>query len=39
MVIQILTVNISEIYRPITLPSEIDRELSNIYLYKEFWSD
>ena len=35
----ILTSNISEIYGPIILPNELDRELSKIYLYKEFWSD
>ena len=32
----ILTSNISEIYGPIILPNELDRELSKIYLYKEF---
>ena len=34
-----LTSNISEIYGPIILPKELDRELSKIYLYKEFWND
>ena len=36
---KILTSNISEIYEPIILPKELGRELSKIYLYKEFWSD
>ena len=35
-VINILTSNIYEIYGPIILPKELDRELSKIYLYKEF---
>ena len=36
---KILSSNISEIYGSIVLPKELDRELSKIYLYKEFWSD
>ena len=36
---KILTSNISEIDGQIILPKELDRELSKIYLYKEFWSD
>ena len=35
-VTEILTSNISEIYGPIILPKELDRELSKIYLNKEF---
>ena len=35
---KILTSNISEIYGPIILPKDLDRELSKIYLYKELWS-
>ena len=35
-VIKILTANISEIYRPIILPKELNQELSKIYLQKEF---
>ena len=31
-----LTSNISEVYGPIILLKELDRELSKIYLYKEF---
>ena len=38
-VTKILTLNVTEIYGPIILPKELDRELSKIYLYKEFWSD
>ena len=34
---KILTSNISEIYGPIIFPKELDRELSQIYLYKKFW--
>ena len=33
---KILTLNISEIYGPIILPKELDRELSKIYIDKEF---
>ena len=36
---KILSSNIFEIYGPIILPKELDRELSKIYLYKEFGSD
>ena len=32
----ILISNISEIYGPIILPKELDREVSKFYLYKEF---
>ena len=32
----IVTSNISEIYGPIILRKKLDRELSKIYLYKEF---
>ena len=35
----ILSSNISEVDRPINLPKELDRELSKIYLHKEFWKD
>ena len=31
-----LTSNISKIYGPIILPKELGRELSKIYLHKEF---
>ena len=33
---KILTSNIFEIYGPIILPKELDREISKTYLYKEF---
>ena len=35
---KILTSNISEIYGPIILSTELDRQLSKIYLYKQIWS-